>query len=61
MVEWDEHIHKIYIKQKTGVPAVAQWVKNPTVVARVAVEVRVPSLTWHRGLKNLVLLQLQHR
>ena len=26
-----------------GVPAVAKWVKNPTSVARVAAEVRVPS------------------
>ena len=37
-----------------------QWVKNLTVVAQVAAEVRVPSLAQHSGLKDLALLQLQH-
>ena len=42
----------------TLVAAVAQWVKNPTVTARVAAEVcRSPSQ--HSGLKDLALLQLQ--
>lgn len=44
-----------------GVPAVAKWIKNLTAVAWVAVEVRVPSLVLHIGLKDLMLLQLQHR
>ena len=39
----------------------AQWVKNLIVAARVAAEVRVPSLAWSSGLKDLVLLQLQCR
>ena len=28
-------------ERKTGVPSMAQWVKSPTAVARVAVEVQV--------------------
>ena len=36
----------------------AQWVKNPTVVAQVAAEVGVQSLAWCSGLKDLVLPQL---
>lgn len=36
-----------------GVPAVAQWVKDPTAVVQVAVEVRIQSLAWHRGLRIL--------
>ena len=31
---------------KIGVPAVVQWVKNPTAVAQVAVEEPVRSLAW---------------
>ena len=42
-----------------GVPALAQWVKNPTAVARVTVEARVRSLAQHIGLKDPVLKQLQ--
>ena len=34
-----------------GVPAVTQWVKNPTEVARVAAEVQVPSLAQYSGLR----------
>ena len=30
---------------KTGVPTVAQWAKNPSVVAQVAAEAQVPSPT----------------
>ena len=40
------------------IPAVMQWVKNPTAVAPVTVGVRVRSLAWHSGLKDPVLPQL---
>ena len=40
-----------------GVPAAAQWVKNPTAAARVAVEVRVQSPAQHSGLKDPTLVQ----
>ena len=43
---------------RPGVPAMVQWVKNLTAVARVAAEVQVPSPAWCSGLKNLVLPQL---
>ena len=33
-----------------------QWVKNPTAVVQVAVEVQVWSPAWHNGLKDLALL-----
>ena len=40
----------------------AQWVKNLTAVARVAVEAQVQSPTWQRsGLRPQALSQLQHR
>ena len=39
----------------------AQWVKNPTAAAQVAAEVQVWSLAQHSGLKDPVLLHLQHR
>ena len=35
-------------------------VKKPTAAAQVAMEVRVPSLTLHSGLKNPALPQLWH-
>ena len=38
-----------------------QWVMNPTAVAWVTAEVRVRSLAWHSGLKDLALSQLQCR
>ena len=41
-----------------GVPAVAQWVKNPTAAAQVAAEVRVRSPARSSRLKDLALLQL---
>ena len=31
---------------RMGVPTVVQWVKNPTAVAQVTMEVRVQSLAW---------------
>ena len=34
---------------KEGVPTEAQWVKNPTAVAPVAVEVQVQSPAWGVG------------
>ena len=41
-----------------GVPAVVQWVKNPTVAARVAAEARAQFPALHSGLKDPVLPQL---
>ena len=41
-----------------GVPTVVQWVKNPAVVAGVAMEVQVQPLAGQGGLKDLALLQL---
>jgi len=41
-----------------GVPAMAQWAKDPTVVAQVAAGARVGSPAWPSGLKNPALLQL---
>ena len=46
---------------RTIVPTVAQWVKNPTEMAWVAVGEEVQSLAHHNGLKDPVLLQLRHR
>ena len=37
----------------------AQCVKNPNAVAQVAAEVQIRSLTRYRGLKDLLLVQLQ--
>ena len=45
----------------SGVPAVAQWVKNGTAAAQVTAEEQVQSLPRHNELKDLVLLQLQCR
>ena len=39
----------------------AQWVKNLTTAAWVAMEVHVQFLAQHSGLKDLELLQLWHR
>ena len=39
----------------------AQWVKNLTAAAQVAVELQVQSPAQHSGLKDLVIPQLQHR
>ena len=36
----------------------AQWVKNLTTATQVTAELRVQSLAWHSGLKDLVLQQL---
>ena len=44
-----------------GVPAVAWLVKNLTAAALVATKAQVQSLAQHSGLKDLALLQLQHR
>ena len=46
-------------KESSGVPAVAQWVKNPAAVAWVAVEVWVPSLAWCSRLKDPMWPQLR--
>ena len=35
-----------------GVPAMVQWLKNPTAAARVIVEAQVPSWTQHGVLKR---------
>ena len=52
-------IYRLTSKFRTGVPAVAQWVKNLTAVARVDVEEQVQSPAWGSGLKNLALPQRQ--
>ena len=38
-----------------GVPAVAQWVKNPTAAAWVSAETGIRSPALHRGLKDMGL------
>ena len=48
----------MYFKNNSGVPAARQWVKNPTPVARVNAEVRVP-FGWHIGLKDLAVAGLE--
>ena len=45
--------------QFEGTPAVVHWLKIVIAVAQVTVEVQVPSLAQHNGLKDLVMLQLQ--
>ena len=45
----------------TGVPTMAQWVKNLTAVAQVTTEVQVQSLAQCSEWKNLVLPHLQLR
>ena len=44
-----------------GVPTMVQWIKNPTAVTLVTVEVWVRSPPQHSGLKDLVLPQLWYR
>ena len=44
-----------YEKESTGVPAVVQWIKDPTATAWVAEEVQVQSLAQCSGLKETVL------
>ena len=46
---------------KKGVHAMAQWVKNLTVVAQFATEAQYQSPACPSGLKDLALLQLQSR
>ena len=41
-----------------GVPGVAQWVKNPTAVILIIVEMWVQSQACCSGLKDLTLLQM---
>ena len=48
-------------KRERGVPSVAQWVKTLTAAAWVNAEAQVWSLAQCSGLKDLALLQLQHR
>ena len=45
----------------SGIPTVAQWVKNPTAEARATVEVWVQALTRLSGLKDLALPQPWHK
>ena len=45
-------------KAKTyGIPALAQWVKNPTAATQVTAKAWVYSLAWHSGLKDPVPAQ----
>ena len=39
----------------------AQWVKNPTAMAQVTVEVQIRSLAWRSGLEDPTLPWLLHR
>lgn len=48
-------------KEKRGAPAMAQWLKNPTALAGVSMEVRVQFLARCNGLKDLALPQFWHR
>ena len=43
--------------KQQGVPATAQWFKNPPAVTAVAVQVQVPSPAWLSGLKDVELPQ----
>ena len=45
---------KLYLQ----VPAMAQWIKNLTAVARVPAEAWIQSPAWSSGLKDLALAQL---
>ena len=45
---------------RKGVCAVAQWIRNPTAVAQVTVEVQFLSLVQSSGLGDLALPQLWH-
>ena len=49
------------LRGKLGVPAVAQWVKNPTAVVQVAEEAQAQSPSWCSGLKDQALPQLWYR
>ena len=64
------YVNKIYnvytcahtsLRTSWGVPAVVQWVKNPTAAACVEVEVRVWTPAQCSGLKDPELLQLWRR
>ena len=48
----------IHRNKHRGVPAMTQWVKNPTASTWVATEVQVQSLAGGSGLKDPELLQL---
>lgn len=49
------------LKECLGVPAMVQWLKNPTAAARVAAEPWVQSPAQHSRLKNLGLGQLRQK
>ena len=53
--QFQKHFYKGRV---TGVPALAQWIKNPTAEAWTTAEAWVQSLTLCSGLKDSVLLQL---
>lgn len=59
-----KHFFLNMIAQKmriSGVPAVIQWIKNPTEAAQVTAEVQVQSSAWHSQLKDAALPQLWWR
>ena len=58
---WKNDLCTTFRNKPVGILTVAQWVKNPTAVAQVAVEAQVGSLAQHSGLKALVLPQLWRR
>ena len=51
----------VQLKEYLAVPAVAEWVKNPTIAATVPVQVQVLLLAWQCVLKDPALPQLGHR
>ena len=52
---------KVHKEHKVRVPALAQWVKNPTAAAQVAAEAQVQSPDPCSGLKHLAVPHLWHR
>ena len=46
------------VKQKAGVPTVAQWIKNQTAVAWITAEAQGQSPAWYSGSKEMVLPHL---
>lgn len=58
---WKNDLCTTFRNKPVGILTVAQWVKNPTAVAQVAVEAQVGSLAQHSGLIDPVSLQLRWR
>ena len=50
-VFWESISSNIMSEGPQGVPALAQWAKNPAALAWVTAEVQFGSSAWHSGLK----------